>query len=71
MDIARTGATPLDAMSMSTGARTAVSFDVDARKHAVTVNVVDRQSGEVLRQWVMGRRDQVTTRASGRIDVMV
>ncbi len=71
MQISRTGATPPDAMSMSTGARTAVSFDVDARKRAVTVNVVDRQSGEVLRQWVMGQRDQVAKRAGARIDVMV
>ncbi len=40
----------------SSGQRTAMSFDVDARKHAVTVSVVDKNSGEVLQKMVYDRR---------------
>lgn len=54
-------AAPADA-----GQRTAMSFDVDTRKHAVTVSVVDKISGEVLQKMVYDRRvatDQNGTRA--------
>ncbi len=40
----------------SSGQRTAMSFDVDPRKHAVTVSVVDKNSGEVLQKMVYGQR---------------
>ena len=39
-----------------TGQRTAISFDVDPRSHAMTVSVVDRRSGEVLQQMVYDKR---------------
>ncbi len=38
------------------GQRTAMSFDVDPSKHAVTVSVVDKNSGEVLQKMVYDRR---------------
>lgn len=42
--------------------RTSMSFDVDQRKHAMTVSVVDRGSGEVLQKMVYDKR--VTTRSA-------
>lgn len=52
----------------SSGQRTAMSFDVDQRKHAVTVSVVDKHSGEVLQKMVYDRRvvtDQTGSGATG------
>lgn len=48
------------------GQRTAMSFDVDARKNAVTVSVVDKNSGEVLQKMVYDKgaaTDQTKTKA--------
>ncbi len=42
----------MSAAPAGSGQRTAMSFDVDPRKHAVTVSVVDRNSGEVLQKMV-------------------
>lgn len=50
---------------VNTGQRTAMSFDVDLRRHAVTVSVVDRHSGEVLQQMVYDKR-VATEPARGR-----
>lgn len=47
---------PLQSSMASTAQRTAMSFDVDPRSHAVTVSVVDRRSGEVLQQMVYDKR---------------
>lgn len=45
----------LNTAAASPGQRTAMSFDVDPRKHAVTVSVVDKSSGEVLQKMVYDR----------------
>ena len=47
---------PLQSSMASTAQRTAMSFDVDPRSHAMTVSVVDRRSGEVLQQMVYDKR---------------
>ncbi len=47
------------------GQRTAMSFDVDPRKHAVTVSVVDRNSGEVLQKMVYDKRMAMNQAKSG------
>ncbi len=36
--------------------RTSMSFDVDQRKHAMTVSVVDGRSGEILQKMVYDKR---------------
>ncbi len=46
----------LQAGATPTVQRTAMSFDVDPRSHAVTVSVVDRRSGEVLQQMIYDKR---------------
>jgi len=64
---------PMNAAPTQSGQRTAMSFDVDDRKHAMTVSVVDRTSGEVLQKLVYDK--PVTTgqpgarRAGALIDV--
>ncbi len=51
----------------SSGQRTAMSFDVDTRKHAVTVSVVDRNSGEVLQKMVYDKRVATNQAKSGAL----
>jgi hypothetical protein len=65
----------MQAAPVNTGQRTAMSFDVDLRRHSVTVSVVDRNSGEVLQQVVYDRHlssaQQKTRRAGATVDLQV
>lgn len=65
MQVSRSLAMSTAPAAASTGQRTAMSFDVDARKHAVTVSVVDRNSGEVLQKMVYDKRVAVDPTRSG------
>lgn len=71
MQISR--AVTVQAPSVNTGQRTAMSFDVDLHRHSVTVSVVDRRSGEVLQQVVYDRQPSMaqtkTRRAGALLDV--
>ena len=64
---------PMHAQLPDPGQRTAMSFDVDPRRHAMTVRVVDRSSGEVLQKLVYDKpaapRQPRTGRAGALVDV--